>query len=175
MDSGTSFFQPVIITAFIAAITALVTTLITSTLATNRMKLDYKYKFRLETIQKKILACEELWKILQPASITLGKPRIISIDKGDYYVMRDVAKQFYTNLSEIMFSSHGLYYSADLRMAIYKLRDCVKNQFLLGKGGNLFKISPDQKELYLEFVTMLIDSVRREMGVEQIKVEEMSL
>lgn len=157
--------------ALVGALAAVLTSVLASLLGYRTLRAEYTSRHRLELIGKQIAACEALWATLGLAAQAQGDRRVIVHQDGKSYVSPAVARELYLELTRVFNSSSGLYYSKDLRTALFGLRDFIETDLMEGGAGGqpLREISNNKARKFDQAVTWLRVAIRKEIGVEDLK------
>ncbi|MCD4738859.1 MAG: hypothetical protein K8R89_06330 [Anaerolineae bacterium] len=159
-----------IIAAIVGFLSAVITSLIASRVSYRKLKTEYLAQHRKEIIDKQVSACESLWIALEPASRVDGETRIVVNVHDSPRVILPVAIEFNRKITEVFFSPSGLYFSRQLRRALFGLRDFIQEEFIsknLGKEIE-FDISKTKYRKFRSKMTKLIITIREEIGVEDL-------
>lgn len=164
-------FPESLIPALVGALAAVLTSVVGSLVGYRTLRAEYRSKHRLELIGKQIAACEELWAALVTGSQSSGDSRVIHHRDGKSYVSVTDARQFYGSLTSVFNSSSGLYYSRELRDALFALRGFVESDLmtLVSEETSLVEISNNKAKKFDGHVNWLRIAIRREIGVEDLK------
>jgi hypothetical protein len=159
-----------IIAAIVGFVSAVITTLIASRVSYRKLRSEYLAQHRKEIIEKQIAACETLWTALEPVSKADGETRIVIDIDDNPRVILPIAIEFNRRITEIFFSPAGLYFSRELRGALFNLRDFIQKEFISGhsEGDIEFGISKTKCRKFRSKVTKLIITIREEIDVEDL-------
>ncbi len=160
-----------LIAALVGAITAVLTGIFTSFISYRVLKAEYSGKQRLEIIGKQIAACESLWAILDSGSLSLGENRVVYRLGDRFHLNPKSAAHFHDSINKIFLSSSGLYFSRQLRDAIFELRDFIEKDFLITQKEitSNIEISTTKVKYFDGLVANLRNCIRKEIGVEDLK------
>ena len=161
-------FPESIIPALVGALAAVATSIVGSLVGYRTLRAEYRSRHRLELIIKQMAACEELWAALLIGSQSSGENRVVHHRDGKSYVSVPDSRQFYDDLTRVFNSQSGLYYSRELRQALFDLRGFVEAD-LMTLGDGLVEISNNKAKKFDGYVRTLRVAIRREIGVEDLK------
>jgi hypothetical protein len=165
-------FSEVILTSIIAAIVAIITSLITSSVTSKNLKTEILSKHRQDLIRRQVIACETMWSALKLASKAKGENFVIQYKDEKTFVNIAAAKRLHNNLTESFNSKHGLYFSRELRDAIFNLRNFIEKEFLNTNFSSTTEaaLSKSKTKSFFGRVASLRNALRTEIGVEDLTV-----
>jgi hypothetical protein len=79
-------------------------------------------------------------------------------------------QDFIEQIISVFYSTSGLYFSRDVRIKLFDLRDFIRDNFLNEPDKNEIPISKNIANRFRSKVTKLRIAIRKEIGVEDLKV-----
>jgi hypothetical protein len=161
-----------IVSALIGAATAAVTSLIGFWVSYRNLRAEYLAKRKIDLSSKQVAACEALWIILEPASRSQGEVRMVIYRDDQPYIVLSIAREFYTALCKVFYSTAGLYFSRTLRNEFFDLRDFIMEEFISKAKENQkeIQIAKNKAKSLDGKVQQLRIAIRAELGVEDLNV-----
>jgi hypothetical protein len=161
-----------VIAAIVGFLSAVITSIIASWVSHRRLRAELMGKYRLELIGKQTTACESLWSVLESGSRSIGENRVVVYTEGKPHVVIPVAKDLYAALTKVFNSPSGLYFSRQLRQAIFDLRDFIGDEFIPKNqdGQSELEVSNNKAKSFHGRIANLRIALRKEIGTEDLTV-----
>lgn len=159
------------IAALVGALTALITSTIAGWVSFSSIRTEFKSKYHSELITRQIQSCENLWSVLAIASRTMGEKRLIVKNENSATISVEQARKLYDDLTSVFTSPSGLYFSRNLRLSLFDLRDFLSEEILLeAKEEASFQWSKTKANELDGYIQNLRNAIRHEVGAEDLKL-----
>ena len=122
-------------------------------------------KYRTELAIRQLDAAENLWKTLEPTSLSQGQNRIIENSYSEPTAKVKEAGEFISNFTDAFNQGAGLYISKETRVSLHKFRDYIRSEIVESNvSADTFPLSAELVQTFKYLRREARIALRRELG-----------
>lgn len=157
-----------VVTIIAGALVAIISSALGAWGALVTLRRDYQNRYRMEIINKQMLACETLWSALSIASKYNGNEGLIEISKKGAVLRKKNIVELLRKIANALNSHHGLYYSKEVRNSVFALRDFIEGEININGKDTLILLSNTKANKLDGYIQNVRIALRRELRAENI-------